>query len=53
MDSSPVILLISGSETHSRAYMINKSGDTIADVTLETITTQNVERDAGRYSLCP
>ena len=31
---------------HSRAYMINKSGDTIADVTLETITTQNVERDA-------
>ena len=26
--------------------MINKSGDTIADVTLETITTQNVERDA-------
>ena len=31
---------------HSRAYMINKSGDTIADVTLESITTQNVERDA-------
>ena len=31
---------------HSKAYMINKSGDTIADVTLETITTQNVERDA-------
>ena len=31
---------------HSRAYMINKSGDTIADVTLETITTQNVEREA-------
>ena len=29
-----------------RAYMINKSGDTIADVTLDTITTQNVERDA-------
>ena len=29
-----------------RAYMINKNGDTIADVTLETITTQNVERDA-------
>ncbi len=26
----------------SRAYMINKSGDTIADVTLETITTQNI-----------
>ena len=31
---------------NSRAYMINKNGDTIADVTLETITTQNVERDA-------
>ena len=31
---------------HSKAYMINKSGDTIADVTLETITIQNVERDA-------
>ena len=29
-----------------RAYMINKSGDTIADITLDTITTQNVERDA-------
>ena len=29
-----------------RAYMINKNGDTIADVTLDTITTQNVERDA-------
>ncbi len=32
---------------NSRAYMINKSGDTIADVTLETITTQNVESEAG------
>ena len=31
---------------HSRAYMINKSGDTIADITLDTITTQNVEREA-------
>ena len=31
---------------NSRAYMINKSGDTIADTTLETITVQNVERDA-------
>ncbi len=31
---------------NSRAYMINKNGDTIADVTLDTITTQNVERDA-------
>ena len=31
---------------NSRAYMINKNGDTIADVTLETITTQNVEREA-------
>ena len=30
----------------SRAYMINKSGDTIADITLETITTQNIEREA-------
>ena len=29
-----------------RAYMINKSGDTIADVTLDTITTQNIEREA-------
>ena len=29
-----------------RAYMINKSGDTIADITLDTITTQNIERDA-------
>ena len=31
---------------NSRAYMINKSGDTIADITLDTITTQNIERDA-------
>ena len=31
---------------HSRAYMINKSGDTIADNTLDTITTQNIEREA-------
>ncbi len=30
----------------SRAYMINKSGDTIADITLETITTQNIEQEA-------
>ncbi len=29
-----------------RAYMISKSGDTIADTTLETITTQNIEREA-------
>ena len=29
-----------------RAYMINKTGDTIADTTLETISTQNIERDA-------
>lgn len=29
-----------------RAYMLNKSGDTIADITLDTITTQNIERDA-------
>ena len=31
---------------NSRAYMINKNGDTIADVTLDTITTQNVEQEA-------
>ena len=31
---------------HCQAYMINKSGDTIADVTLDTITTQNIEREA-------
>ncbi len=30
----------------SHAYMINKSGDTIADNTLDTITTQNIEREA-------
>ncbi len=30
----------------SHAYMINKSGDTIADTTLETITTQNIETEA-------
>ena len=27
---------------NSRAYMINKNGDTIADITLDTITTQNI-----------
>ena len=31
---------------NSRAYMINKSGDTIADITLDTITTQNIELEA-------
>ncbi len=31
----------------SHAYMINRSGDTIADTTLETITTQNIEREAA------
>ena len=31
---------------NSRAYMINKNGDTIADVTMDTITTQNIEREA-------
>ncbi len=31
---------------NSRAYMINKTGDTIADITLETITTQNIETEA-------
>ena len=32
---------------NSRAYMINKSGDTIADITLDTITVQNIEAEAG------
>lgn len=32
---------------HSRAYMINKSGSTIADVTLDTITVQNIETEAA------
>lgn len=31
---------------NSRAYMINKSGDTIADITLDTITVQNIETEA-------
>lgn len=31
---------------NSRAYMINKSGDTIADITLDTITTQNIGLEA-------
>ncbi len=31
---------------NSHAYMINKSGDTIADTTLETITTQNIQKEA-------
>lgn len=31
---------------NSRAYMINKSGDTIADITLDTITVQNIEAQA-------
>ena len=29
-----------------RAYMITRSGDTIADITLDTVTTQNIEREA-------
>lgn len=33
-----------------RSYMINKSGDTIADITLDTITTQNIEREASGNS---
>ncbi len=33
-----------------RSYMINKSGDTIADITLDTITTQNIERGASGNS---
>lgn len=32
---------------NSRAYMINKSGDTIADITLDTIMTQNIEAEAS------
>ncbi len=35
---------------NSRAYMINKSGDTIADITLETITVQNIEAEAQSNS---
>ena len=31
---------------NSRAYMINKSGDTIADTTLDTITVQNIENES-------
>lgn len=31
---------------NSRAYMINKTGETIADITLETITVQNIEEEA-------
>ncbi len=31
---------------NSRAYIINKSGDTIADITLDTITVQNIEEEA-------
>ncbi len=31
---------------NSRAYMINRSGDTIADVTLDTVTVQNIEAEA-------
>lgn len=31
---------------NSRAYMINKSGETIADVTMDTITVQNIEAEA-------
>jgi methyl-accepting chemotaxis protein len=33
---------------NSRAYMINKSGDTIADITLDTITVQNIEAEAQK-----
>ena len=31
---------------HNKAYMINNSGDTIADTTLDTITVQNIENEA-------
>lgn len=40
-----IVSSISVSE-HSRAYMINSSGDTIADTTLETITVQNIEKES-------
>lgn len=35
---------------NSRAYMINKSGDTIADITLDTITVQNIEAETQNDS---
>ncbi len=35
---------------NSRAYMINKTGDTIADITLDTITVQNIEAEAQNDS---
>ncbi|MCI8516030.1 MAG: HAMP domain-containing protein [Hungatella sp.] len=35
---------------NSRAYMINRSGDTIADITLDTITVQNIENEANSDS---
>ncbi len=41
-----IVSSIKISET-SHAYMINKTGDTIADSTLDTITTQNIEREAA------
>ncbi len=31
---------------HSGAYMINQNGDTIADITLDTIMNQNIEKEA-------
>lgn len=40
-----IVSSIQVSET-SHAYMLNKSGDTIADTTLDTITTQNIQREA-------
>lgn len=40
-----IVSSISVSE-NSRAYMINSTGDTIADTTLETITVQNIENEA-------
>ncbi|MCI9079790.1 MAG: methyl-accepting chemotaxis protein [Lachnospiraceae bacterium] len=36
---------------NSRAYMINKTGETIADITLETITVQNIEEEAKKNPL--
>ena len=31
---------------NSRAYMINKSGDTIADITMDTVMVQNIGKEA-------
>ena len=33
------------------AYMIDKDGNTIADITMDTVTVQNIENEAPSYSL--